>query len=460
MRSRFDILLSGTVPASAHASERLPEDHFSILVIGDFSGDRAAPAAPRKIDLDTIDQALARFGARIEVELAHGRCVIEPHALADLEPDALIHLPCFARLRGLRTRLQDTSGFSAAVRELIALENPAGAAPPSAVPPAVPSAETESSRQLLERLLGPRPPLASAAPSPAAALIQQAAAGSIASVNAAEQADAIARVDRLIAETMRALLHRPEFQGLEAAWRELDFLVHRLELGGDVALQAVDIGRPALAAAAASGKLAALISGTRCHVAAALHEFGTGEDDLNLLASCADGATRNGALFIASLDRAATAELAGAVETARPAWNRLRQSPAARRLMLTAPRWLLRLPYGAKTNPVGQFAFEEMPVPRAEEYLWGHGALLAACALAGEFLASGTIPPHLRRDIEGLPLHTFREDGESKMTPCAEIGLSDEQAERFDAAGVSVLQTKAGADAVTVNLRPVAPDAP
>jgi type VI secretion system protein ImpC len=459
MRNRFDILLSGTVPATSHVPVEAPQTGFHILVLGDFSGGRPAPSAPQRIDLDTIDHALARFSARIEMDLDSGRWIIEPRAMSDLEPDALIRLPWFTRLRELRTRLQNTGDFPAAARELIALENPANPGPPSAAP----SPETESPQQLMERLLGPRPPMASPVPSPAsspaAALIRQAAEGSVAGVNAAEQADAIARVDRLIAEQMRALLHRPEFQRLEAAWRGLDFLVHRLELGEEAVLHGVDMSRPALAAAAASGELAALVSRTRCHAVAALHEFGTSEEDLALLAAGADGATRSGALFLAGLDRAATAELAGATEIAWPAWNQLRQTPAARRLILTAPRWLLRLPYGAKTSPVEQFAFEEMPAPRAEDYLWGHGALLGVCALAEEFIENGVIRPQLRRDMEGLPLHIYREDGESKMTPCAELWLSDGQAGRFDAAGVSALQSKAGVDAVVVNLRPVAPDA-
>ena len=40
-------------------------------------------------------------------------------------------------------------------------------------------------------------------------------------------------------------------------------------------------------------------------------------------------------------------------------WRSLRESDDARYLALTMPRFLARLPYGAKTNPVEEFDFEE-----------------------------------------------------------------------------------------------------
>src|SRR5690606_13402509 len=41
------------------------------------------------------------------------------------------------------------------------------------------------------------------------------------------------------------------------------------------------------------------------------------------------------------------------------AWRSLRESEDARYLGLTMPRFLARLPYGAKTDPVEEFDFEE-----------------------------------------------------------------------------------------------------
>jgi len=41
------------------------------------------------------------------------------------------------------------------------------------------------------------------------------------------------------------------------------------------------------------------------------------------------------------------------------AWRSLRESEDAKYIGLCMPRFLARLPYGAKTNPVEQFDFEE-----------------------------------------------------------------------------------------------------
>jgi type VI secretion system protein ImpC len=37
--------------------------------------------------------------------------------------------------------------------------------------------------------------------------------------------------------------------------------------------------------------------------------------------------------------------------------------------------------------------------------------------------------PNAVRDIEGLPAHTYKDDGETVLKPCAEVLLTDEAAE-------------------------------
>src|SRR5207253_2866519 len=44
----------------------------------------------------------------------------------------------------------------------------------------------------------------------------------------ADQDQLIDAVDKRIAGNMKAILHHPDFQAIEAAWRALDFLVTRL----------------------------------------------------------------------------------------------------------------------------------------------------------------------------------------------------------------------------------------
>jgi type VI secretion system protein ImpC len=101
-------------------------------------------------------------------------------------------------------------------------------------------------------------------------------------------------------------------------------------------------------------------------------------------------------------------------------WEELRSIAEASYLGLVVPRFLLRLPYGAQTSPIDSFPFEEMPAdaPMHSRYLWGNPALacLALLNAGGDAL-----------NLEGLPVHTYQEDGEWKMTPCAEVWMTEAQ---------------------------------
>ncbi len=62
------------------------------------------------------------------------------------------------------------------------------------------------------------------------------------------QADAVALIDRALGSQMRALLHAPDFQAMEAAWRAVFLLVRRLETGTQLKLYLIDISKAELAA--------------------------------------------------------------------------------------------------------------------------------------------------------------------------------------------------------------------
>ena len=77
--------------------------------------------------------------------------------------------------------------------------------------------------------------------------------------------------------------------------------------------------------------------------------------------------------------------LAGAV-----AWAELRKSSVAPWIGLTLPRVLARLPYGAGTERIDRFAFEEVPADRPHTaYLWTGAGWAVARWMAGVFIESG-----------------------------------------------------------------------
>jgi predicted component of type VI protein secretion system len=97
-----------------------------------------------------------------------------------------------------------------------------------------------------------------------------------------------------------------------------------------------------------------------------------------------------------------------------------RDIPEASYLGLALPRLLLRLPYGPRTSPIDSFAFEEMPAaPVHQHYLWGNAAI--ACLAV---LARGEAE---NLNLDSLPAHTYKQDSEWTMTPCAELFMSETQ---------------------------------
>ena len=65
-----------------------------------------------------------------------------------------------------------------------------------------------------------------------------------------------------------------------------------------------------------------------------------------------------------------------------------------------------------------------------EDYLWGNPCFACVYLLAKAFNLYGwDIRPGFIQEIEGLPLHLYREWGESRIKPCAEVVLTKRAAE-------------------------------
>ncbi|HVK99416.1 MAG TPA: type VI secretion system contractile sheath large subunit, partial [Dongiaceae bacterium] len=118
-------------------------------------------------------------------------------------------------------------------------------------------------------------------------------------------------------------------------------------------------------------------------------------------------------------------------------------------LQLVAPRFLLRLPYGKRTSPINAFPFEELPEKNAHGYyLWGNGAWLVTLVLAdARSQGKGANPS---AEVDGLPIHIHQAGGESDVTPCAEVALTDRAASALAAAGLSVIRSVLNQDKVRV----------
>jgi len=113
------------------------------------------------------------------------------------------------------------------------------------------------------------------------------------------------------------------------------------------------------------------------------------------------------------------------------AWRSLRESEDSRYIGLAMPRFLARHPYGAKTSPVDEFAFEEdVEGTDHSKYAWANSAYAMAVNINRSFKLYGWCSRIRGVEsggvVEGLPTHTFPTDDGGVEAKCpTEIAISD-----------------------------------
>jgi type VI secretion system protein ImpC len=259
------------------------------------------------------------------------------------------------------------------------------------------------------------------------------------------------------------LLHAPEFQSLEALWRATDFLVRHTDTDGPVSIWLIDITREELTRDFDSAPTAAELPVYRAirsklpAVLAGAYDFGVSDSDLETLVALGAIAGALGVTCVVGAQpRWIGCERYAALESPRewaappPEADLFRTTASARHIGLTGPRFLLRLPYGAKTGTCEEFPFEEMGDGFAHDrLLWGNSALLCACLLAAAFNENGwDLRPGTHSNLDGLPVYIHKVDGETVAQPCAETLMTEQAAQAMMDRGVMCLASMKDSDAV------------
>ena len=478
-------LTAGEESCNARPSAEIP---FCIALLGDFSGRAnrgiidATTISKRRavlIDRDNFDEALSESGAEIRLPMAEsGTLRLRFSDLDDFHPDRIFErLEIFGKLRDLRSRLEDPATFPEASKEIgLSSGNfePGKPETSSAVPPS--SALLAGGSLLDEMIEQTETRIATARPrsDEVAEFAHRVVAQHLVDSPDPRQPEILAVIDRAIGGLMSAILHNPELQALEAAWRAVFLLVRQLETGSQLKLYLIDISKQELAADLDSttevqdtGVYRLLVErsvGTAGAEPWAImvgnYRFGAEDGELKLLSRLAKIAQQAGAPFLAE----ASAQLLGCSSLGaspyprdwklpeRPGWSELRGLREAASVGLALPRFLLRLPYGKKTSPLETFEFEEFPeLPVHDDYLWGNPAFALALLLAQSFSEAGwDMRPGTTAEIERLPLHVYGKSGESESKPCAEVLLTEDATERITETGLIPLISYRGRDSVRV----------
>jgi type VI secretion system protein ImpC len=269
----------------------------------------------------------------------------------------------------------------------------------------------------------------------------------------------IAELDRKLTEQINLVMHHPEFQALEGAWRGLHHLVNNTETDEMLKIRFMNITKAEL------GRTLKRFKGTawdqsplfKSIYEAEYGQFG-GEPfgclvgdyyfdqtppDVELLGEMAKTCAAAHVPFVSGasptvMQMASWQELANPRDLTKifttpeyAAWRSLRESEDARYLGLAMPRFLARLPYGAKTSPVAEFDFEEdTGAADHSRYTWANSAYAMAVNINRSFKLYGWCSRIRGVEsggaVEGLPTHTFpTDDGGVDMKCPTEIAISD-----------------------------------
>jgi len=269
----------------------------------------------------------------------------------------------------------------------------------------------------------------------------------------------VAELDRLLSEQVNLILHHQDFQKLEGAWRGLHYLVNNTETDEMLKIRFMNITKNDL------GKSLKRFKGTAwdqsplfkkiyeaeygqfggepfgCMVGD--YHFDHSPPDVELLGEMSKISAAAHMPFIAGaspivMQMDSYQELANPRDLTKifttpeyAAWRSLRESEDSRYLGLTLPRFLARLPYGAKTNPVEDFDFEEdTGAADHTRYTWANSAYAMATNINRSFKLYGWCSRIRGVEsggaVEGLPVHTFpTDDGGVDMKCPTEIAISD-----------------------------------
>ncbi len=269
----------------------------------------------------------------------------------------------------------------------------------------------------------------------------------------------IASIDKKLTEQINQVIHHAEFQQLEGAWRGLHYLVNNTETDENLKIRVFNISKAEL------GKTVKKFKGTawdQSPIFKKIYEeeygqfggepygslvcdyhFDHSPPDVALLTEMAQVCAASHTPLITGAspslfqlgswqelnDRRDLTKIFGTPEYA--AWRSLRESDDSRYLGLCLPRYLARLPYGSKTDPVEEFDFEEsVDGSDHSKYCWANAAYAMATNITRSFKQYGWCTSIRGIEsggaVEGLPTHTFpTEDGGVDMKCPTEIAISD-----------------------------------
>ncbi len=275
----------------------------------------------------------------------------------------------------------------------------------------------------------------------------------------------IKAIDAALSKQLAAVMHHPKFQQLEGTWRGLTYLVMNSETSAQLKLKVLNCSKRELfkdvdkAVEFDQSQIFKKLyenefgspGGEPYGALIGDYEFTNHPEDIDLMGKMSNVAAAAFCPFIS----AASPALFGFErfpELAKPRdlekifdtveytkWKSYRNdNPDSRFVVLTMPRVLSRLPYGANTKPVEEFGYEEVELDakgrakpvQHDHYTWMNASYVLGARLTDAFSKYGFCTAIRGAEgggkVEGLPAHIFTsDDGDPDLKCPTEIGITD-----------------------------------
>jgi type VI secretion system protein ImpC len=276
--------------------------------------------------------------------------------------------------------------------------------------------------------------------------------------------EAVKALDERLSQQLAAIMHHPDFLRLEGSWRGLHHLVMNTETSANLKIRVLNVRKRDL-----MKDLAKAVEFDQSELFKKLYEneFGTpGGEPYGLLIGDYEFSNHpEDVQMLTSISGVSAAAFAPFISAASPSlfgfqdfrdlvkprdlekifdsveygqWRGFRDSEDSRFVTLTMPRVLARLPYGAATLTVDEFAYEEAPLDSEgkslalahDDYCWTNAAYVLGARISDAFSRYGWCTAIRGAEgggkVEALPTHIFvSDDGDPDQKCPTEVGITD-----------------------------------
>jgi type VI secretion system protein ImpC len=285
----------------------------------------------------------------------------------------------------------------------------------------------------------------------------------------------VAEIDKIISDQLNAILHHEDFQTLEASWTGLRDMVFGTETSSRLKLRLMNVSKKDLLKdleSAVDHDMSVLFKkvyeeeygtfgGHPYSLLIGDYYFGRHPQDMALLQRLSKVAAASHAPFISSAAPAlfdmrsfteigVPRDLSKIFDSAELAtWRGFRESEDSRYVALVLPKYAARLPYGAKTNPVETFGYEEdVDGKDHSKYLWANSAYQLGLRITDAFAKYGWSTAIRGVEgggkVSGMTAHSYKTDEGDVVLKCpTEVTITDRREKELNDLGfVSVVNSK------------------